>query len=389
MPSVIVQSAVLVGIEAAPVTVVARAGVPFGFTVRGVSPEREREITTRVSAALSSVEGLHPFDVEVVGVPRGARVESLDLAIAVAAYSAATGEPLPSRAFFGQLALNGKVLPTRGAVAAARLLDGCYVPHSTPSPRGYGVRSLLDALQAKVEGTHEPPATADDGAALDFSDIMGLSDTVLAQLAGAVRARRPIFLRGVPGAGKTMIARRLGSLLPPPTEYQRQRHIEIADAVGLSSDGSRSFRAPHHTCSARGLLGGGAPCAPGEITIATGGVLYLDEVLDFDRTALELVAQALRDGCVRLSSEGGTRRLPAEPALVVLASDVCPCGRHGRPGGCVCPDEAVRAFARRAKTVAELFGAVVVNVDPATTAVAAPSSADMRARIWSGRDRIE
>ncbi len=166
-----------------------------------------------------------------------------------------------------------------------------------------------------------------------------------------------LLMVGPPGAGKTLLANCLPSLLPPLTEAERIEVAVIRDLVGLRGEPARPFRAPHHSASAAGLIGGGSHALPGEISLAHKGVLFLDELPEFPKKILELLRQPLENGIINITRARGAFTYPADFQLVA-AMNPCPCGFSQDPGhSCVCTPEAIRRYQSR------LSGPVLDRID--------------------------
>lgn len=328
-----VRSAVLVGIEAVPVTVTARRDVDGGpFSVKGLSLQKGRETNARVRSALTitfdvRANEMQGIVVDVEGCPQGASALSLDLPAALAVYGLLHErvEDFPSA--FAELSLGGDVRRVRGSVAASKLLGAdCLIGGGGTGASGLVVATLDDAVHGRACARDLSPGDTSRWEPLDFSDIRGVPTKTIDALVDAVRARRPILLTGAPGSGKTMLARRLTGLLPDLTDDEKGEVSLITDAAGLGGFVERPFRAPHHSVSPQGLCGGGAPLRPGEVSLATHGVLFLDEVVEFSLPTVEVLLRALLKGEVSLVSAASETAMPAKPALVVMATNLCPCG---------------------------------------------------------------
>ena len=377
----------LVGVDAEPVYVEVDigAGLP-SFTIVGLPDAAVRESRERVRSALRNSGFRHPdHRITVNLAPADVRKAGpgFDLAIA-AGILAATGQ-LPrtvvdNYAMAGELALDGAIRPAPGALAMAEAARGLGLRGVAVAPGDAGQAALVGDLEVMpvehvtqlvelAQGGIEPVAprevTAEPAGDLpDLSDLRG-HPMLRRCLEIAAAGAHSLLLIGPPGGGKTLALQRLPSLLPP---LSLNEVIEVTRIAGVCGENGgpplrRPFRAPHHTVSGRALVGGGAPPRPGEVTRAHRGVLFLDELGEFRRDALEALRVPLEDGEVTVTRTTGTISLPCR-FMLVAASNPCPCGNGPESGECDCHPGAVTRY--RAKLSGALADRIdiTLNVDP-------------------------
>jgi magnesium chelatase family protein len=382
-----IRSAWLDGVEAVACQVTAtRTAGPLRFVDRD-----DREQAVRVGGALAAA-GL-PVDAEVRFHPAPPFPASeLDLPAALAVAGLAGGEAdhfdLAELLAVGELTLDGRLRLVRGVarMVASPTLRRVIVPAANrteavlASRPGNEVVAAGDLAEAR-RGEGLPGVPVDLLPEPRPLPPLPLSREALGLLSSALASRRPLLLEGPPGCGKTALARRLPAALPPPSLCEREEVVAARSAAGLLDVndlaylGYRPFRAPHHTCSTAAFGGAGpagARARPGEAALAHRGVLLLDDLGEWSRATLEVVAAAFRLGSVQ-HPRGA--RMPAV-FWPVLASPLCPCGL---PPRCVCRPETLRAWeARRAGVLALFPGCVRLRVDElAGGAEAAGTTADL------------
>ncbi|MGH2838156.1 MAG: YifB family Mg chelatase-like AAA ATPase [Thermoleophilaceae bacterium] len=364
-----VRTFALEGVDGVPVTVEVdvRRGLP-AFSVVGLPDRAVRESRERVRAALANSGVQFPQQRVTVNLaPASLRKTgpSFDLAIAVAIVAADGGLPdadLPD-VICGELSLSGEIKPIRGALSMALAAAGegvrrMVVPAANAPEAALadgvaviGVPSLselLDLLRGDWQPEPAEPGVLTTGAHVgpDLAEVRGQADARRA-LEIAAAGGHNLLMVGPPGAGKTMLARRLPGILPPPTMAEAIEITKVQGAAGLTRGGlvsERPFRAPHHTISASGLIGGSVPPKPGEITLAHQGVLFLDELPEFARAALEALRQPLEEGSVTVVRGQRAVTYPAR-AMLVAACNGCPCARPAPQ--CTCNDVDRIRYARR------------------------------------------
>jgi magnesium chelatase family protein len=421
-----ILSAGLQGIDAQPVHVEVNSGergVP-GLVLVGLPDAAVKESDDRVLSALGNTGFEGPRTRTTINLaPGDLRKEGplYDLPIALGIL-ASTGR-LPPAALAGwlvagELSLSGATRPVRGALAIARLAraQGC---------RGLLVPAANAAEAALVEGLDVYPVTSLDAAfhflsgqrplrpfthaearalclderdahAGDFAEVKG-QPALRRAVEVAVAGGHNLLMIGPPGSGKSMIAKRVPGIMPAPTLDESLEVLAIHSAAGqtlgeVGRFGRRPVRAPHHTISDVGLLGGGTIPGPGEISLAHHGVLFLDELPEFKRSALEVMRQPLEDGQVTISRSAGKVTLPCA-FMLVAAMNPCPCGYLGDPKHeCRCGPAQIQRY--RARVSGPLLDRIDLHVEaPAVTitdlrsTALGESSAVLRARVQAARDR--
>ena len=393
-----VLSAALVGVAGVAVEVEVRLSSQLPrVDIVGLPEAAVRESVSRIRGAIAATGLAFPDRRVTINLAPAELRKSgagLDLPIAIGVL-AATGlvenERLAGRGLLGELALDGRLRATRGSLAAVLAMRDAgareaIVPMPSarrachaPGIQVYGAENLgavIEHLCGKKllcraeEGPSEAPAPNDAG--LCLSDIRG-QPLAKRALEIAAAGGHGLLMTGPPGTGKTLLARRLPGLLPPLREHERLEAFRVLDASGaIPPDHPISdappFRAPHHTASAAGLLGGGNPVRPGEVSLAHRGVLFLDELPEFDRRCLEALRGVIEQGVVRIARANFDCELPARFQLIAAANP-CPCGFYGTPGrDCRCDDATLARYRRK------LSGPLLDRVDLGVTVGEVPWS---------------
>lgn len=399
------------------------SGLP-AFALVGLPDAAVRESRERVRAAVSNSDLAFPVRRITVNLaPADLRKEGpqFDLPVALGVLAASgqvPGESLENLAVLGELSLTGEVRPVRGALPAAIAareagLDRLLLPEGNAAEAAvvkglavYPVRTLLQGVSwlrgeerlLPVKDTSGQPAEAASDPDADFADVRG-QEHVKRALEIAAAGGHNLVMIGPPGAGKTMLARRLPSILPPLTYEEALEITKIHSVAGLIPEGSglmraRPFRSPHHTISDVGLVGGGSTAHVGEISLAHLGVLFLDELPEFPRHVLDVLRQPLEDGRITVTRAGYTVDFPARVSLVA-AMNPCPCGHLTDPRkGCRCSAREIRNY--QARISGPLLDRIDLHVEvppvgqeELTAGRDAEPSAAMRARVVAARARQE
>lgn len=419
MSLAIIHTRASLGIQAPAITVEAHLsnGLP-SLSLVGLPEAAVKESKDRVRSALLTTQYDFParritINLAPADLPKEGGRFDLPIALGILAASGQLPvDALTGHEFLGELSLSGALRPVKGVlpaaiqaraagrrlvVPAANAAEAALVPGLEVRPAEH-LLTVCAHLQGRTPLPVQPPTeqATDEAAGEDLADVRGQAHARRA-LEIAAAGGHSLLLAGPPGTGKTMLASRLPGILPPMTEAEALETAAVqslVDEVDAGHWGRRPFRAPHHTASGVALVGGGSHPRPGEVSLAHHGVLFLDELPEFERRVLEVLREPLESGRINISRAARQAEFPARFQLIA-AMNPCPCGYLGHPSGrCRCTAEQVARY--RARLSGPLLDRIDMHVEVPHlprellgphAASAGEASATVRSRVCAARER--